>query len=55
MFLLTMLVFVVLALVVAGVGMKMYVRPKEAMERVAGGSAPGEHAPALWRCADSDP
>src|SRR5580698_4013854 len=37
-FLLTVLIFVVLAMGLAGVGMKVYVRPKEAMERVAGGS-----------------
>jgi hypothetical protein len=30
-FLLTVLIFVVLAMGLAGVGMKMYVRPKEAM------------------------
>jgi tight adherence protein C len=36
-FLFTVIIFVALAIAVAGVGMKMYVRPKEAMERVAGG------------------
>jgi len=35
MFFLTMLIFVGLAVLVAAVGMKLYVRPKEAMERVA--------------------
>jgi tight adherence protein C len=34
---LTLFVFVGLALAVAGIGMKLYVRPKEAMERVVGG------------------
>src|SRR5258708_40137039 len=36
-FLFTVLIFVVLAMALAGAGMKMYVRPKEAMERVAAG------------------
>jgi tight adherence protein C len=45
-FLLTVLIFVVLAMGLAGVGMKMYVRPKEAMERVAGGSQTSEQMPA---------
>jgi tight adherence protein C len=44
-FLLTVLIFVVLAMGLAGVGMKMYVRPKEAMERVAGGSQTSEQMP----------
>jgi tight adherence protein C len=44
-FLLTVLIFVVLAMGLAGAGMKMYVRPKEAMERVAGGSQSAEHVP----------
>jgi tight adherence protein C len=44
-FLLTVLIFVVLAMGLAGVGMKMYVRPKEAMERVAGGSQTNEQMP----------
>ncbi len=44
-FLLTVLIFVVLAMGLAGVGMKMYVRPKEAMERVVGGIEPSEHMP----------
>lgn len=46
MFLLTMLIFVGLALIVAWGGMKLYVRPKEAMERVAGGIDGGDQAPA---------
>ena len=45
-FILTVLVFVVLAMAFAGIGMRVYVRPKEAMERVAGGAQPGEHMPA---------
>src|SRR5579862_5126784 len=44
-FLLTVLIFVVLAMGLAAVGMKVYVRPKEAMERVAGGLQPGEQMP----------
>jgi len=44
-FLLTVLIFVVLAMGLAGVGMRMYVRPKEAMERVAGGSQGNDHMP----------
>jgi tight adherence protein C len=44
-FLLTVLIFVVLAMGLAGVGMKMYVRPKEAMERVAGGSQASDQMP----------
>jgi tight adherence protein C len=44
-FLLTVLIFVVLAMGLAGVGMKVYVRPKEAMERVAGGSQSSEQMP----------
>jgi tight adherence protein C len=45
MFLLTMLIFVGLAALVAAVGMKLYVRPKEAMERVAGSLEGGDHMP----------
>jgi tight adherence protein C len=37
MFFLTLLIFIALAVAVAVAGMKLYVRPKEAMERVAGG------------------
>ena len=44
-FLLTMVVFIALALGVALAGMKLYVRPKEAMERVVGGIEPTEHMP----------
>src|ERR1700684_284901 len=44
-FLLTFLVFVVVVAVVTRAGMKMYVRPKEAMERVAGGIDPADHVP----------
>ena len=46
MFLLTMLIFVGLAVLIAAAGMKLYVRPKEAMERVAGNLEGGEHMPA---------
>lgn len=46
MFLLTVLVFVGLALAIASAGMKLYVRPKEAMERVAGGVTSPDHMPA---------
>src|ERR1035438_5542566 len=42
---LAFLVFVVVVAVVTLVGMKMYVRPKEAMERVAGGIDPSDHVP----------
>jgi tight adherence protein C len=44
--LLTVLIFVVVVAVGRLVGMKMYVRPKEAMERVAGGIDPADHMPA---------
>src|ERR1700689_144479 len=40
------LVFVAVVALVTLAGMKMYVRPKEAMERVAGGIDPAEHVPA---------
>jgi len=46
MFLMTMLLFLTLAGAAAAAGMKLYVRPKEAMERVVGGAEPGEQAPA---------
>src|SRR5262245_58685006 len=36
-FLFTVLIFVALAMALASAGMKMYVRPKEAMERVTAG------------------
>src|SRR5271166_2524613 len=42
---LAFLVFVVVVAVLTLVGMKMYVRPKEAMERVAGGIDPSDHVP----------
>jgi tight adherence protein C len=45
MLLLTVLIFLVLAMGLAAVGMKMYVRPKEAMERVAGGLQANEQMP----------
>ncbi len=45
-FILMVLIFVALAMGVAAAGMKAYVRPKEAMERVAGGSAAAEQMPA---------
>jgi hypothetical protein len=37
MFFLTLMIFIAIAVAVALGGMKMYVRPKEAMERVVGG------------------
>jgi tight adherence protein C len=47
MFLITVLIFVAMVAVVSAAGMKLYVRPKEAMERVVGVMAPvetqGEH------------
>jgi tight adherence protein C len=39
------LVFIVVMAAFVLVGMKVYVRPKEAMERVAGGIDPAEHVP----------
>jgi len=42
---LAFLVFVAVVAVVSLVGMKVYVRPKEAMERVAGGIDPSDHVP----------
>jgi tight adherence protein C len=45
MFLLTLIVFVGLAVAVAAAGMKLYVRPKEAMERVVGGIEQTENVP----------
>src|SRR5580700_4270778 len=44
-FLMTAVIFVGLALAVALTGMKLYVRPKEAMERVVGGIEQTEHMP----------
>ncbi len=43
--LLTLIVFVALAVAVAAAGMKLYVRPKEAMDRVVGGIEPTDHVP----------
>src|SRR3954462_6794615 len=37
--------FVVVVVGVASLGMRMYVRPKEAIERVVGGIDPSEHIP----------
>jgi len=45
MFFLTLLIFIGLAVAVALAGMKLYVRPKEAMERVVGGIEPAEQVP----------
>lgn len=42
---LAFLIFVVVVAVVTLAGMKMYVRPKEAMERVAGGLDPSDQVP----------
>ncbi|MGD1091657.1 MAG: type II secretion system F family protein [Bryobacteraceae bacterium] len=44
-FLMTAAIFIALALAVALTGMKLYVRPKEAMERVVGGIEQSEHMP----------
>jgi tight adherence protein C len=45
-FFMTLVLFLALAVAVALVGMKMYVRPKEAIERVVGGTDPTtEHMP----------
>jgi tight adherence protein C len=44
-FLLTLIVFIAIAVAVALVGMKLYVRPKEAMERVVGGIEHAETIP----------
>jgi tight adherence protein C len=46
MFLLTMLVFLAIAAAGSAAGMKLYIRPKEAMERVVGGVEQSEQAPA---------
>jgi tight adherence protein C len=43
--LLAFLVFIAVVAVLTLAGMKMYVRPKEAMERVAGGIDPADHVP----------
>src|ERR1700686_3027953 len=42
---LTILLFIALVIGVALAGMKLYVRPKEAMERVVGGIDQNEHVP----------
>jgi tight adherence protein C len=44
--LIAIFVFIAVVAIVSLVGMKMYVRPKEAMERVAGGIDQTEHMPA---------
>jgi len=44
-FLVTIFLFIALAVAVAFAGMKLYVKPKEAMERVVGGIDPSEHIP----------
>jgi tight adherence protein C len=46
MFFLTVLIFFVIAMAIAAAGMKLYVRPKEAMERVAAGAQGPDQAPA---------
>jgi tight adherence protein C len=46
MFFLTMLVFLAMAGAAAAAMMKLYIRPKEAMERVVGGAEQSEQAPA---------
>jgi tight adherence protein C len=43
--LLAFIVFIAVVALVTLAGMKMYVRPKEAMERVAGGIDPADHVP----------
>src|SRR3984885_1866738 len=45
MFFLTLMIFIAIAVAVALGGMKMYVRPKEAMERVVGGIDQSEQMP----------
>jgi len=44
-FIVIVLLFVVLAMGLTGVGMRVYVKPKEAMERVAGGSQTADQMP----------
>ena len=44
-FLMTMVIFIALAIGVALAGMRLYVKPKEAMERVVGGIEQHEHVP----------
>src|SRR5258708_29924197 len=45
-FVITILVFIGLAVAVVFAGMRLYVRPKEAMERVVGGIEQTDHSPA---------
>jgi tight adherence protein C len=45
MFFMTLMIFIAIAVAVALGGMKIYVRPKEAMERVVGGIDQNEHIP----------
>ena len=45
-FFLTVVIFVGLAIALAGAGMKLYVRPREAMERVAAGGTGNDQMPA---------
>jgi tight adherence protein C len=45
MFLLTVLIFVAMVAMVSAIGMKLYVRPKEAMERVVGVTGPADVQP----------
>src|ERR1051325_11908790 len=44
-FLMTLVVFIALAVAAALAGMRLYVRPKEAMDRVVGGIDHNEHLP----------
>src|ERR1700719_4424956 len=44
-FVIAFLIFVAVVALVTTAGMKIYVRPKEAMERVAGGIDPADHVP----------
>ena len=43
MFLIAVLLFLVMVAAASAVGMKLYIRPKEAMERVVGAVGPSEH------------
>src|ERR1700685_4087593 len=45
MFLVMMLLFLVITGAATALGMKLYIRPREAMERVVGGGAPAEQDP----------
>src|SRR6478735_4469103 len=42
MFLLTVLIFVAMVATISAIGLKLYVRPKEAMERVVGVTGPAD-------------